>query len=96
VPPRPASPKSWPSNCPLKEVDIQFQGVETLSQVKQTIRWLKCIGPKSQTGRLRFYVVERAINLWRRYYITTMETQISLPPTSGARIKIGDAPDNFF
>ena len=73
-----------------QEVDIQFQGVGTLSQIKKSIRWLKCIGPKSQTGRLRFYVVERAINLWRRDLLQQWEAQISIPPTSQ---KIGDAPD---
>lgn len=39
------SPKSWPESWPLQEAYIQFQGVGTLSQTKESIRWLKCIGP---------------------------------------------------
>lgn len=29
------SPKSWPPDWPLQKADIQFQGVGTLSQIKQ-------------------------------------------------------------
>ena len=28
------TPKSWHPNWPLKEADVQFLGIETLSQVK--------------------------------------------------------------
>lgn len=42
------SSKSWLPDWTLKEVNIQFQGVGTLSQVKQAVRWLKCIGPEGQ------------------------------------------------
>ena len=59
------SPKSWPVSW-LLQVDIQFQGVGTLSQIKQSTRWFKCIRPESQVGKLRPYVADIAINLWRR------------------------------
>lgn len=32
------SPKSWPVSWRLQKVDIQYQGVGTLSRVKQSIR----------------------------------------------------------
>ena len=44
-------PKSWPAGWPLQEVDIQFQGVGTLSQIKQTTRWLKCTGTEDKIGK---------------------------------------------
>lgn len=37
------SPKSWPTSWPLQGVDMQLQGVGTLSQIKQSTRWLKCM-----------------------------------------------------
>lgn len=30
------SPKSWPQDWPLQEVDILILGLETLSQIKQS------------------------------------------------------------
>jgi hypothetical protein len=59
------SPKSWPVSW-LLQVDIQFQGVEPLSQISKSTRWLKCIGPEHQVGKLRPYVTDIAINLWGR------------------------------
>jgi hypothetical protein len=56
------SPRSWPISWPLQETDMQFQGVGTLSQIKQSTRWLKCIGPEGQVGKLRPYVADTAIN----------------------------------
>ena len=35
-------------NCPFQEADVQFLGRETLSQVKQSTRWVECIGPEGQ------------------------------------------------
>ena len=60
------SPKSWSADWPLQEVDIQFQGVGTLSQIKQTTRWLKCTGSEGQIGKLRPYMADITINLWER------------------------------
>lgn len=47
------SPKSWPVDWPLQEVDIQFEGVRTSSQIKQSTRWLNYTGPEGQIGKLR-------------------------------------------
>ena len=33
-------------NCPFQEADVQILGIETLSQVKQSTRWVECIGPE--------------------------------------------------
>ena len=60
------SPKSSPVSWTLQDVDIQFQGVGSLSQIKQSTRWLKCIGSEDQVRKLRPYVADIAINLWGR------------------------------
>ena len=73
------SPKSWPVSWPLQEVDIQFQGVGTLSQIKQSTRWLKCIGPEGQVGKLRPYMADIAINLWGRDLLQQWKTKINIP-----------------
>ena len=76
------SPKSWPVSWPLQEVDIQFQGVGTLSQIKQSTRWLKCVGPEGQVGKLRPYVTDIAINLWGRDLLQQWKTQFNIPSVS--------------
>ena len=43
---------------------FQFLGIGTLSQVKQITRWVDCIGPEVQKGRLWPYVANIAVNLW--------------------------------
>ena len=60
------TPESWHLNWPLQESDIQFLEIGTLSQVKQRKRWVECIGPEGQKGRLRPYVGSIAVNLWSR------------------------------
>ena len=47
------TPESWHPNWPLQEADVQFLGIGTLSQVKQSTRRIKCIGSEGQRGRLR-------------------------------------------
>ena len=39
------SSESWHPNWYLQGVNVQFSGIGTLSQVKQSVRWVKCIGP---------------------------------------------------
>ena len=58
------SPESWHPNWPLQEVNVQFLGIGSISQVKQSARWLECIGPEGQRGILKPYVADIAINLW--------------------------------
>ena len=57
------SPKSWHPDCLLQEVKVQLRGIETLSQVKQSTKWIKCIGPEGQVGKLKPYVVNVTMNL---------------------------------
>ena len=57
------APKSWHPNWPLQEVNFQFLGIETLSQVKQSTRRLKCIGTEGQRGKFKPYVTNMAMNL---------------------------------
>lgn len=56
------SPKSWPKGWTLQEVDIKFQGVGTLSQIKQSTRCIKCTEPERQIRKLRSYVADISIN----------------------------------
>lgn len=90
------SPKSWPISWPLQGVDMQFQGVGTLSQIKQSIRWLKCIGPEGQVGKLRPYVADIAINLWGRDLLQQWKTQINIPSVSGSGPEIHQTPNKNF
>ena len=57
------SQESRDLNCPLQEVSTQFVVIGTLSQVKQSVKWIKCIGPKGQVKILKPYVADMAINL---------------------------------
>ncbi|KAL6072049.1 hypothetical protein STEG23_002098, partial [Scotinomys teguina] len=43
----------WHPNCPLQEENVQLLGIGTLSQVKQSARWLECIGPEEQRAKLK-------------------------------------------
>lgn len=40
------SQDSLNSTWPLQKVSTQFLGIGTLSQVKQGLKWNKCIGPE--------------------------------------------------
>ena len=44
--------KSWHPNWCLQDVNVQFLGIRTLSQVKQRMRWVECIGLEGQRGKL--------------------------------------------
>jgi hypothetical protein len=58
------SPKSWHLDWPLQEVNIQLLVIGTLYQVKQSTRWVECIGPKRQVGKLKPYMANITMNLW--------------------------------
>ncbi|KAL1770787.1 protease, partial [Sigmodon hispidus] len=72
--------QAWHPRWPLKDVDVQFLGIGTLSQVKQSVRWLECIGPEGQRGRLKSYMANIAVNLWGRDLLQQWNTQIKIPP----------------
>ena len=54
----------------------------SISQVKQSSRWLECIGPEGQRGILKPYVANIAINLWGRDLLQQWNTQINIPPNT--------------
>lgn len=56
------SPNPWYPDWPHQEVNIQFLGIGTLSQVKQ-IRWIEYMGPEGHIGKLKPYVATIAMNL---------------------------------
>jgi hypothetical protein len=76
------SSKSWLPDWILQEVNIRFQGVGTLSQVKQSVRWPKCIGPEGQIGKLKPYVTNTVMNLWLCDLLQQWKTQINIPSIS--------------
>jgi len=42
---------------PFQSVSTQPQETGTVSQVKQSLKWIERIGPKGQVGKLKPYVV---------------------------------------
>ena len=42
------APKSWHPGWPLQEVNVQLSGTGSLSQVKQSTRWVEFTGPEGQ------------------------------------------------
>ena len=58
------APEPCHSNWMLQEVNIQLLVIETLSQLKHSLRWVEHIGPGGQRGKLKPYVADIAKNLW--------------------------------
>ena len=46
-----------------------------MSQVKQSLKWIKCRGPESQVAKLKPYVADISMNLWRRDLLQVMLRQ---------------------
>ena len=80
------TPESWHPHWPLQEVDIQFLGIGTLSQVRQSMRWVECIGLEGQIGKQRPYIANIAVNLRYRDLLEQWNTQINIPAASRAYI----------
>lgn len=40
------SQESWNPNQPFQEISTCFLGIGTLSQVKQSVEGIKCVGPE--------------------------------------------------
>ena len=74
------TPEFWHLNWPHEGVDIQFLGIGTLSQVKQSTQWVECIGLEGQIGRLRPYISNIAVYLWGLDILQQWNTQISISP----------------
>lgn len=55
--------KSWHPDCSHQEVNVQLLRTETLSQAKQSSRWVKGT-EQGQTENLKPYVTKIAMNLW--------------------------------
>lgn len=71
------SQKSWNPDWPLQKVNIQFLGLGTWPQIKQSTRWVECTGWEIQIGKLKSYVTDIAMNLWR--CDLSWKAQISIP-----------------
>ena len=76
------TPESWHPHWPLQEVEIQFLGLGNLSRVRQSTRWVNCIGPDRKIGKLRPYVANIAVNLLDRVLLQQWNTQINIPAAS--------------
>ena len=66
-------------------------GIGTMSQVKQSIKWLECVGPEGQKGRLKPYMTDIAVNLWGRDLLQQWNTQIKIPPSSDVNQRLNCA-----
>lgn len=82
------APEFWHPTWPLQEVNVQLLGIGTLSQVKQSARWLECIGPEGQRGKLKPYVANITMNLWGRDLLQQCNTHINIPPISETNHKL--------
>lgn len=82
------SPKSWHLDWPLQWVNIYLLGIGILSQVKQSTRWVECIGSEGQIGKLKPYVANRPKNLWECDLFQQWKTQVSIPPILETNCKI--------
>ena len=85
------TPQSWHPRWPLRAVDMEFLGIGTISKVKQSIRWLDCIGPEGQKGRLKPYVADIEVNLWGCDLVQQWNTQIKIPPGPGINQRLNCA-----
>ncbi|ERE69917.1 putative HERV-K-8p23.1 provirus ancestral Pro protein, partial [Cricetulus griseus] len=56
--------------------------IGTLSRVRQSVNSVVCIGPEGQTGKLKPYVADTAINLWGRHLLQQWNSHINIPPVS--------------
>ena len=43
------------------------------------MRWVECIGPEGQIGRLRPYIPKTSVNLWGHDLLQQWNTQINIP-----------------
>ena len=77
------TPEIWHQNWPLQEANVQFLSTGTISQVKQSTRWVDCIGPEDQRGKLRPYVANIVINVWGRDLLQQWNTQINILTVPG-------------
>lgn len=59
-------PNVLESNWPLQTVYKQFIENVTLSQIRQSVRWITCVGSEGQTWNLSPYLADIPNNLWGR------------------------------
>ena len=77
------TPEYWHPYLPFQDADVQLLGIGTISQVKQTMKLVDCIGPEGQRGKLRPYVANIAVNFWGREPQQQRNTQINIPAVRG-------------
>lgn len=56
----------WNPDLLPQKVYTQFIGTGKLSQIRQSVQWITCVGPGGETGKVRPYVADVPINLWGR------------------------------
>ena len=73
------APKLWHPGWPLQEANVQLLGVGRLTQVKQSARWVECIGPEEQIGKSKRYVASILKNLWKHMYYSNGKHRLTFP-----------------
>lgn len=72
------SQRSWQNDWTLQDVHIQLLMTVTLSEVKQTRKWLECLGPEGQRGILNLYVANIAMTSWGNDLLQQWNSQIDI------------------
>lgn len=67
---------SWHAGWSLHEVNIQYLGTESLSQVKQSTGWVECSRSEGLIGKLKSHIAEIAMNVWG--YDLLQESKINI------------------
>lgn len=72
------SQDAWSPAWLLQRVSTRLLGIRTLSQVQQSLKWIKCIGPEGTNKKVKTTCGRYSHELMGTRSIPTME--ISIPP----------------
>jgi hypothetical protein len=56
----------WPNQWPMTKIKATFSGIGQITDIWQSTEVKLCIGPKEQKGKIKPYIADIGINLWRR------------------------------
>lgn len=77
------SHKPWNPDCLLQEVYTRFIGVSKLSEIRQSVQCINCMGPEWQIGKLKLYVAYISIHLWWKELLQQWGMQINIASIPG-------------
>ena len=80
------SPKSWHPDWPLLKINIQLPGIETLSKIKQSTKYVNCIRPEGKVEKLKLCMTNIAMFLWGHDLLQQWKTQSTIPSKSEKKL----------